>query len=356
MVTPKEKLYEFLKTVKYPGLSRDIVSFGMVDSVEVDANGKGKVVLALTTNDPNIATSIGASIRAGIQSIPEIRDIEVLAQYTPPKSRQTHQFGGHGNPLRPKEPLVPGVRHILAIASGKGGVGKSTVAVNLAVALSQLQNRVGLLDCDIYGPSLPLMIGLDDTPLIKDGKMVPHEKYQLKLMSVGFLISPDQALIWRGPMVMGAVEQLLRDVLWGELDYLVVDLPPGTGDAQLTLAQKVNLSGAVIVTTPQDLALLDARKGVVMFQKVDVPILGIVENMSYFLCPHCGERTDIFSNGGGRASAMEMGIDFLGEIPLKLSIREGGDRGTPIAVSSPDSVEAKIFYEIAKKIQLKLHS
>lgn len=349
-----EKLRELLKTVKYPGLSRDIVSFGMVDSVEVDENGKGKVVLALTTDDPKIATQIGTSIRERVQSIPEIKDVEVLAHYTPPKSRQSPQFGGHGTPGRPLTPLVPDVKHIVAVASGKGGVGKSTIAVNLALALAQLNQRVGILDCDIYGPSLPLMTGVDDTPLVVDGKMVPHEKFGVKLMSVGFLISPDQALIWRGPMVMGAVEQLLRDVHWGKLDFLVVDLPPGTGDAQLTLAQKVPIAGAVIVTTPQDLALLDARKGVVMFQKVHVQILGIVENMSYFLCPHCGERTEIFSNGGGRASAMEMGIDFLGEIPLKLSIREGGDHGMPIVVSAPDSVETKIFLEIAKKVLAKL--
>lgn len=354
-MTVKEQLLERLKTVKYPGLSRDIVSFGMVESVTVDDSGKGIVRLTLTTNDANTAKLIGASIREAIKDLTAIKDIEVLAQYVPPKSQaqQVPQFGGHGTAGKPDQPLVPGAKHIIAVASGKGGVGKSTVTVNLALALAKKGKKVGILDCDIYGPSLPMMVGISETPYVQNGKMLPHEKYDLKLMSVGFLITPDQALIWRGPMVMGAVEQLLRDVEWGDLDFLVVDMPPGTGDAQLTLSQKVSLAGAVIVTTPQDLALLDARKGVVMFQKVDVPILGLIENMSFFLCPHCGNRSEIFSNGGGRKSAEEMGIDFLGEVPLNMGLRSGGDLGIPILISEPNSLVSTEFHRIAELILKK---
>jgi ATP-binding protein involved in chromosome partitioning len=251
--------------------------------------------------------------------------------------------------------LIPGVRHALAVASGKGGVGKSTIAVNLAAALAGQGARVGLLDADVYGPSIPLMTGIDEQPaLAPDGTLVPFERFGVRLMSLGFLVDRESAVIWRGPMVMKALEQLLRDVRWGELDYLVVDMPPGTGDAQLTLSQKVRLAGSVIVTTPQDVALADARKGVAMFRKVDVPVLGIVENMSYFECPHCSSRTDIFGHGGGRAEATRLGVPFLGEVPLDPAIRALSDAGEPIVTADPSCAQARALVEIASRTRSAL--
>jgi ATP-binding protein involved in chromosome partitioning len=248
------------------------------------------------------------------------------------------------------------VKHVIAVASGKGGVGKSTVAVNLAVALAGGGAKVGLLDADIYGPSIPLMMGVDEKPdLDPSGRaLLPFVRFGVSFMSLGFLVEKDTAVIWRGPMVMKAVEQLLRDVAWGDLDVLVVDMPPGTGDAQLTLSQKVRLSGAVIVTTPQDVALADASKGVAMFRKVGVPVLGIVENMSSFSCPHCGGRTDIFGHGGGRSEALRLDVPFLGEIDLDPAIRDGGDSGRPLVDGSPNSPRADAFRAIARKVLLAL--
>ncbi len=247
--------------------------------------------------------------------------------------------------------IVPGVRSIVAVASGKGGVGKSTTAVNLAVALAIQGHRVGMLDADIYGPSQPRMMGISGRPQARDDKtLIPLQNYGVKCMSIGFMVAEDTPMIWRGPMVMGAIQQMLRDVEWGELDILVADLPPGTGDAQLTMAQQVPLTGAVIVSTPQDIALLDARKGLNMFRKVDVPVLGIIENMSYFLCPHCGERSDIFSHGGARREAERLGSEFLGEVPLDMAIRETSDGGRPIVISQPDSPHAKTYQAIAARV------
>jgi ATP-binding protein involved in chromosome partitioning len=269
----------------------------------------------------------------------------------------THQ---HGKPQQGQAPggaklQVPGVKHIVAVASGKGGVGKSTTAVNLALGLAALGLRVGLLDADIYGPSIPRMLGIRGRPQSPDGtKLLPLENHGIVCMSIGFLVPEDTPTIWRGPMVMSAITQMLRDVEWGALDVMVVDLPPGTGDAQLTMSQNVPLSGAVIVSTPQDIALLDARKGLNMFRKVDVPVFGIVENMSYFVCPHCGERSEIFSHGGARAEAEKLGTDFLGEVPLHIAIRETSDAGTPITVSAPDSEHAKIYKEIAARVWRKI--
>jgi ATP-binding protein involved in chromosome partitioning len=247
-------------------------------------------------------------------------------------------------------PVLPGVKSVVAVASGKGGVGKSTVAVNLAVALAQTGLAVGLLDADIYGPSLPRMLGLNRKPDVHDGKMVPLPAWGVACMSIGFLVDEDTAMVWRGPMVMGALNQLLGQVDWGTLDVLVIDMPPGTGDAQLTLAQRANLAGAVIVSTPQDIALIDARRGVKMFEQVRVPVLGIVENMSYFACPHCAQRTDIFGHGGAAAEAARTGVPFLGEVPLLLAIRETGDEGTPICAAAPESDAARAFQAIAAKI------
>jgi ATP-binding protein involved in chromosome partitioning len=244
---------------------------------------------------------------------------------------------------------------VICVASGKGGVGKSTTAVNLALAFAAAGLRTGILDADIYGPSLPVMLGISERPRSPDGKtLLPIEKYGLRCMSIGFMVAPDTPMIWRGPMVMGALEQMMRDVEWGALDMLVVDMPPGTGDAQLTLAQRVPLAGAVIVSTPQDLALLDARKGLNMFRRVDVPVLGIVENMSYFVCPHCGTRSEIFTHGGARRAAEQMGVPFLGEIPLDMAIRETSDGGRPIVVADPESPHARAYRDIAERIRRQL--
>lgn len=252
---------------------------------------------------------------------------------------------GHG-----KDNLIPGVKYVIAVSSGKGGVGKSTVSVNLAVALSLTGAKVGLLDADIYGPNIPMMMGVSKPPEQKDGKIAPAESHGVKLISMGFFVPEETAVVWRGPMVHTAIQQLFRDVLWGELDYLLIDLPPGTGDAQLTLTQLVPLTGAVTVTTPQEVALHDVRKGMMMFQKVNVPLLGIVENMSYFLCGHCGERTEIFSHGGGERAAVKLGVPFLGRVPIDPAIRDGGDSGTPIVVADPASPQSAAFREIAQKI------
>jgi ATP-binding protein involved in chromosome partitioning len=249
------------------------------------------------------------------------------------------------------KPLAPGVRAFVAVASGKGGVGKSTTAVNLALALATMGHKVGLLDADIYGPSMPRMMGITGKPRTRDDRNIePMERYGVRCMSMGFLVPEEAPMIWRGPMVMSAIEQLLRDVAWGELDVMVVDLPPGTGDAQLTLAQRVPLTGAVIVSTPQDIALIDARKGLNMFRKVDVPVFGIVENMSYFECPNCGHRSEIFSHGGAHREAERLGVDFLGEVPLDPAIRETSDGGTPIVVADPASPNAKAYLAIAQKV------
>jgi len=246
------------------------------------------------------------------------------------------------------------VKNTIAVASGKGGVGKSTVAVNLAVSLAQDGAKVGLVDADVYGPSIPLMFGMNERPQLSDNKLVPLERYGVKIMSIGFLVDPMQAVIWRGPMASGAVKQFMSDVNWGDLDYLVFDLPPGTGDIQLTLVQTIPLTGAVIVTTPQDVALADARKGLVMFNKVNVPVLGIVENMSYFICSHCGERENIFDTGGGSRTADELGVPFLGEIPINTRIRIGGDQGTPIVVMDEQSQHAQTIRSIARNLAAQI--
>jgi ATP-binding protein involved in chromosome partitioning len=249
---------------------------------------------------------------------------------------------------------IKGVRNTVAVASGKGGVGKSTVAANLAVALANAGAKVGLLDADVYGPSIPLMMGQSSKPLVRDGKIVPLEAYGVKVMSIGFLLDPEKALIWRGPLVAQLITQFLNDVLWEDLDYLVIDLPPGTGDVQLTLTQKIPLSGAIIVTTPQEVALADAVKGLKMFQEVKTPIVGIVENMSGFICPHCGEKTPIFGEGGGKRTAEEYGVPFLGEVPIEPLVREGGDIGRPIVASHPDSATAAAFNHLAEAVAVQL--
>ena len=290
---------------------------------------------------------------AAVDALPGVLSVSAVltAQKAAPAGRGTH--GRNAAP--PAKALVPGVKTIVAVASGKGGVGKSTTAVNLALGLAANGLKVGILDADIYGPSMPRILGISGKPNSRDGRVLePMENYGVKCMSMGFLVAEDTPMIWRGPMVMSALNQMLRDVNWGELDILVVDLPPGSGDAQLTMAQQVPLSGAVIVSTPQDIALLDARKGLNMFRKVDVPVLGIIENMSYFSCPNCGHRSEIFSHGGARREAEKLGVEFLCEVPLDIAIRETSDEGTPIVVSQPDSEHAKAYRLLAKRVWEKV--
>jgi ATP-binding protein involved in chromosome partitioning len=336
-----------LSGVKYPGFTRDIVTFGVVKDLTVDG-GAVAFRVELGPGNPAVAGTIEREARAALQALPGVTSVAIsLGSAAPPQAGRPSLAPGalDGG-------LLPGVAHTIAVASGKGGVGKSTVAVNLAVAMAQKGARVGLLDADIYGPSIPLMMGVDERPEIDPTgqSIVPFDRWGVRFMSLGFLVDKDAAVIWRGPMVMKAIEQLLRDVRWGDLDVLVVDMPPGTGDAQLTLSQKVRLSGAVIVTTPQDVALADAIKGVAMFRKVGVPVLGIVENMSFFHCPHCGNRSDVFGHGGGRREATRLEAPFLGEIPLNAAIREGGDAGRPVVVADPSATHAAAFLEIADKV------
>lgn len=341
-----EFLLEQLKQVRYPGYTRDIVSFGIVRGVKFH-EGIVSARLELTTDKPEILDQIKAEVEKIFAALPGVNKVYVETRASAPPAKAGALPSGD-------KTLIPGVRHKVAVASGKGGVGKSTVAVNLAAALAASGWRTGLLDADIYGPSVPLMMGADGPPETKDQKAIPFIRHGVKIMSIGFFLDKDAALVWRGPMVMKAVTQLLGDVVWGDLDYLIVDLPPGTGDAQLTLSQAIKLDGSVIVTTPQDVALIDAIKGVAMFRKVDVPILGMIENMSYYICGHCGERSEIFSHGGARRESARLGTPFLGEIPIDPSIRLAGDSGVPIVVSQPKSPQAQCFSRIAEAIAHQL--
>jgi ATP-binding protein involved in chromosome partitioning len=343
----EEDIKNALKSVRYPGYSRDIVSFGLVKQVAAK-NGAVSVSLQLTTGNPEILSQIKAESERALKALPGVNTVYVELK---------HQAGAQ--PAAPQSPWsqqqkVPGIRRVVAVASGKGGVGKSTLSVNLACGLKHLGARVGLLDCDIYGPSIPLMMGTSQRPTISDEeKMVPPTSHGVKLMSMGFLLEGDQPVIWRGPMIMKTIQQFVGSVDWGELDFLLVDLPPGTGDAQLSLCQTVPLDGGVIVTTPQEASLGVVRKGIAMFQKVNVPILGIVENMSYFTTPS-GERVEIFGHGGGRTEAERQRVAFLGEVPLFTEIREAGDRGVPIVVAAPETPGAKAFIGIAEELKQRL--
>ena len=334
-----------LREVKFPGMSRDVVSFGFVRGVEVE-DGRVVVDLRVPTSNPGAAERIREEVERSLADVEGCEQLEVrLDVVQAQRPEQAQQKAISRDPR-----LLSGVGAVIAVASGKGGVGKSTVAANLAVMLGQMGHRVGLLDADIYGPSVPLMFGIDARPRVIDNRLLPFEKYGIVLMSLGFVLDVDTPVIWRGPMVMKALEQLLGDVEWGELDYLIVDLPPGTGDAQLTLTQKVPLSGAVIVSTPQDMALIDARKGLAMFKKVNVPVIGIVENMSMFSCPHCGGTTEIFKHGGAERTAEVLGVPFLGSIPLDPEIVAGGDSGTPIVVARREGPHSEAFREVARRV------
>jgi ATP-binding protein involved in chromosome partitioning len=346
-MTTEDDIKNALRGVKYPGYSRDIVSFGLVKEAGAK-DGVVRVVIQFTAGTPEIFEQVRTESVRVLKALPGVTAVEI--EIRAPAGPQAATSSPWQNQNR-----VPGIKRIVAVASGKGGVGKSTTSVNLACALQQLGARVGLLDCDIYGPSIPLMMGTREKPTLSgdEKKMVPPVSHGVKLMSIGFLIEGDAPVIWRGPMIMKTIQQFVTSVAWGELDYLLVDLPPGTGDAQLSLCQTVPLDGGVVVTTPQEASLGVVRKGIAMFEKVNVPILGIIENMSYFTAPN-GERVEIFGHGGGRAEAERQKIDFLGEIPIFTAIREGGDRGVPIVVSEPKSAPSGAFMKVAETLRTKL--
>ena len=331
-----------LKGVNYPGYSRDIVSFGLVKNIAT-ANGSASIALELTTHNPEIAAQLKAAVETVATTVEGI-DRAMVQIKMPPAGEAP--ASGQAGPNR-----MPGINKVIAVASGKGGVGKSTCAVNLACALAQDGGEIGLLDCDIYGPSVPLMMGVNERPLVNlEEKLVPLMSHGVKLMSMGFLLEGDQPVIWRGPMIMKTIQQFVMQVDWGTLDYLLIDLPPGTGDAQLSLCQTVPLDGGVIITTPQEASLGVVRKGIAMFERVNVPILGIVENMSYFTAPN-GDRIEIFGHGGGAAEAKRQGTAFLGEVPLFTEIREGGDTGIPVMVKSPEGAPAQAFSAVAAALR-----
>ncbi len=341
----QKQVEEALSTVMDPDLHKDIVSLGMVSQIKIDG-GKIAFKLTLTTPACPLKEKIEGDARAALQALPGAEEItiETDAQVRAPLNEKKS---------------IDGVQHIIAVTSGKGGVGKTTVSVNLAVALSRLGAKVGLLDADITGPNCPIMLGVQDyEPLGKNNRIVPAENYGIKCVSMAFFVAKDTPIIWRGPMLDRAIKQFLSDVDWGELDYLIVDMPPGTGDAQLTMAQATKLSGGIIVTTPQEVALLDGRRGLAMFNQMSVPILGFVENMSYFQPPGSSEQYEIFGRGGGKKLAEDSNVPFLGEIPLDPKVRVGGDLGDPISNSDPDSATAQAFLNIAKQVahQISVHA
>ncbi len=351
----KEQIIAELRHVRGPDGQGDIVSLNLVSEILIQ-DGKVYFSIAVPPERANELEPLRQVAERAAATVPGVK--AVMATLTADRPAGKPAAGPASTPSagqspggRPALEGIKAVKHIVAVASGKGGVGKSTTAANLALGLHANGLRVGLLDADIYGPSMPRLMGLSGKPeLIGDKRLKPMQNYGVKVMSMGFLVEEDTPMIWRGPMVISALTQMLRDVEWGELDMMIVDMPPGTGDAQLTMAQQVPLAGAVIVSTPQDLALIDARKGLNMFTRVNVPVLGIVENMSYFLCPHCGERSDIFSHGGGRKEAARLSVPFLGEVPLDMVIRETSDGGHPVVVSHPDAAHSHVYREIAAQI------
>ncbi len=345
----KESILDSLRTVKDPDLQRDIVSLGMVKDIVLQGN-RVSVRVELTTPACPLKEQIKQDVVRAVTGVEGVKEVSV---------EMTANVRSAPSLLPQSSPS--GIRNVVAVGSGKGGVGKSTVCVNLAVALAQTGAKVGIMDADIYGPNIPLMLGIpqDRKPgVTEEEKIVPLEAYGLKAISMGMLVASDAPMIWRGPMLHSAVTQFLQKVEWGELDYLLVDLPPGTGDVQLSLVQTVSVAGAVVVTTPQEVALMDVRKAIAMFKKTNVPILGVVENMSAFACPHCGKETPIFSHGGGRESAKKWEVPFLGEIPIDPRIREGGDSGRPLVLAYPDSPAAKQFTAVAGVLaqQISIHA
>lgn len=347
----QDQILEALKKVRFPGLSRDIVSFGFVRDIHVEG-GVVSFTIHFQTENPAVGEQIARDAETAARAVDGVTDVRVNLEIG---ARQSGMPMG-SQPPAPR--VLEDVKYRIAVASGKGGVGKSTVSTNLALALRSLGFTVGLLDADIYGPSQQMMLGIEGRPQIdeQDEKIVPMERHGVKTMSLGLITDPDTPVIWRGPMVMKAIDQFLTDVKWGKLDFMIIDLPPGTGDAQLTLTQKAGLTGAVVVTTPQDVALIDARKGLAMFRKVNVPVLGIVENMSYYLCRHCGEREEIFGHGGGKKTAGMLGVPFLGEVPIDPKVVIGGDTGEPIVAAEPDSPAALAFKELARQVVEQVQS
>ncbi|WP_394688162.1 Mrp/NBP35 family ATP-binding protein [Hoeflea sp.] len=367
MSVTKEDILAKLKTVKGPDLEGNIVDLGLVSDIFI-ADGKAYFSLTVPAARARELEPLREAAERAAKTVPGVEGAMVALTAArepgaggPPPQAATPQAPpappatARAQPQGRAKMEVPGVKTIIAVASGKGGVGKSTTAVNLALGLQASGLSVGVLDADIYGPSMPRLLGISGRPEQLEGRMLkPMENYGLKVMSMGFMVEEDTPMIWRGPMVMSALNQMLREVAWGNLDVLVVDMPPGTGDAQLTMAQNVPLAGAVIVSTPQDLALIDARKGLNMFNKVNVPVLGIVENMSYFLCPDCGGRHDIFGHGGARDEAAQIGVPFLGEVPLAMPIRETSDAGKPVVATAADGPHAKIYRDIALAVRARL--
>lgn len=340
----RDRLLGVLRALRAPG-GGDIVGAGLVDDVQL-RDGLVQLVLRAERAHLPAMEALAREAEALLKRQPGVLNASVILTSHRPDP----------TPAAPAaEKFLKGVKHVIAVASGKGGVGKSTVAVNLAASLAAMGLRTGLIDADIYGPSLPRMVGVSRKPEVVGSIMQPIEVFGLSCMSIGFLVPEDQAMVWRGPMIMGALNQMLGQTDWGTLDAMIVDLPPGTGDAQLTLSQRVAVTGAVIVSTPQDIALIDARRGVAMFEKVGVPILGVIENMSFFCCPGCGQRTDIFGHGGARAEAAKLGVPFLGEIPLLATVRASGDGGVPVVTGMPDSEAAASFREIAEKVWIAAH-
>lgn len=330
-----EQIMEVLRTVDDPELNRDLVSLNMIENVTVSGS-RVELTLVLTTPACPLKAEIRRKVEEAVGAVPGVSEVEVDVTARVP------QRGG-----LPEKESIPGIANLVAVASGKGGVGKSAVAVNLAAALAETGAKVGLMDGDMYGPSVPMMMGVKERPSVSGNRILPVRKYGVELMSIGFLIDKDNAVIWRGPMVSKALEQLLRETEWSALDYLIVDMPPGTGDAQLTLAQQLVVAGAIIVTTPQEVAMADAVRGIAMFEKVDIPIVGIVENMSYFACPECGQRTPIFGRGTTVKVCEKHGVPYLGELPLDPRLREAGDAGKPITVAEPESEIAASFRKLA---------
>lgn len=362
----KKTIENELSRLSVPGKTSDLMTDGYVSAIIVDGNQIG-VVLDFGDTPPEDVSKFRAFVEAELSKVDGVEKVNVVV--TANKKPAAHSPNAPTNRPKPVGPAptlspaakappkptpLPGVRHVIAVASGKGGVGKSTTTINLALALQELGLSVGIMDADIFGPSLPMLVGLNQKPEAIDGIIQPLKAYGLKLMSIGFMIDVDQPVVWRGPRVMGATQQILKDVAWGPLDVLVVDMPPGTGDVQLTMVQQAPLSGAVIVSTPQDLALIDARKGLAMFQKVDVPILGIVENMTSFICPHCDGESHIFGHGGAADTAKQLGCDFLGGIPLEMSVRQSADSGKPLLSQNTESAASDAYRAIAKKVAEKL--
>jgi len=328
-----------LGKVMDPELGKDLVTLNMIKDVKIDA-GRVWFNLILTTMACPLKKELETNSINAVKAIPGVTEVNLTTGANVPQAKRL-----------PDKTPIPGVRNTIAVASGKGGVGKSTVAVNLAMALAKSGAKVGILDTDVFGPSLPLMMGLHEPMLATpEERLVPHEKYGIKLVSVGFMLDEETPLIWRGPLVMQLIKQFLTGVDYGELDYLVIDLPPGTGDVQLTLVQTIPLTGAVIVTTPQDVALIDARRAITMFNEVKVPVIGIIENMSFFVCPHCNEKSEIFSHGGGEKTSERYHVPLLGKLPIDMAMREGGDNGVPLVEAAPDSPQSLAFMQIASKV------